>query len=387
MKFMRLRLRHLLLLIAACAAFLAVFQYRREVYDPTFARLRRTRYADSSGKVAAIREVMEETRTSDPAVVEALLGALGDADPTVRAEAARAAADVVLQSSAPKGQPDPQAGAVKAALTEALSDRDATVRLRAATGLTLLDVKSPESYAILLRAARSDGQPDDRFSALGDMAMAYRDEPETLAAIMEAMTDRDGRVRMGSIRVLICYFRGSSAAIPEPVAEALFARLDDEDDQIRGQAASALGQIGRRIARRVVPLLIRNLSNPGVHTRQMTAYGLRDLGLEAEEARPALRALADGAPDGRVSTAAREAVEAIDKASRTFHEQTLPDLIAELGDDEPEVRAATAAALVEHGPRAKAAVPKLVRLRDDPDPKVRRAASAALDAVGEGDRE
>jgi HEAT repeat protein len=106
-----------------------------------------------------------------------------------------------------------------------------------------------------------------------------------------------------------------------------------------------------------------------------------------EEARPALRALADTATKDAVRTAAQEAVEAIEKAIRTFHEQTLPDLIADLGHDEPEIRAATAAVLADHGPRAKAAVSTLVRLRDDPEPKVRRAASAALDAIGEGHRE
>jgi HEAT repeat protein len=385
MKGLRLRLRHLLLLIAACAAFLAVFQYRREVYDPTFARLRRVRYGDVAGKVEAIRLLMDpEMRSKDPAVVETLLGALGDADPAVRAEAARTAASVVLQPAARKGQPNPQAGAVKAALTEALGDRDPTVRLRAAEGLSMLDVKSEEIGEILLRAARTADDPDHRFTALNHLAYSYRDNPEALSAILGALTNRDQRVRMGGISALNLYLRRPAPAIPETIEEALFARLDDEDDYIRGQAAFGLSHIGRKVARRAVPALIRKLDDPGVYTQQWSANALRGFGLEAEEALPALRALAKGVPEDPVRSAAEEAVEAIDKAARTFREKTLPGLIADLDSDDPEIRAAAAAGLAEHGPRARAAVPKLARLRDDPEPKVRRAASAALEASGAG---
>jgi HEAT repeat protein len=401
MNVLRMRVWHLLVLIAVCAAFLAVFQYRRGVYDPTSARLRQARYADAAGKVTAIRELME-SEASGSAVVQTLLGALVDADPAVRAVAAQAMADVVGRTAAIKKQDDPHAGAIKAALTEALRDRDPTVRLRAASGLGQLKVKSEESFAILLHSARTTGQPvgrfraarepDDRAVSLWDLAYSYRDKPEARAAILEAMRDREPRVRMWGIVAINCYLRDSDAnwyrrapdyAIPEPIAEVLLARLDDEVDQVCRKAADVLGRTGWRIARRAVPLLIRNLAGPRSSTHVWTAHALRDFGLEAEEARPALRALADGAPEGAVRIAAREAVEVIDKASRTFHEQTLPDLIADLGDDDAEIRAAAAEALATHGTRAKAAVPDLIRALDDPQPKVRRAASAALGAAGE----
>jgi HEAT repeat protein len=73
---------------------------------------------------------------------------------------------------------------------------------------------------------------------------------------------------------------------------------------------------------------------------------------------------------------------AIEKACRTFDEESLPELIAELGSEEPSVRASAAAELAEHGSRAKAALPALIKVLDDPDPEVRRAASAALGALG-----
>jgi HEAT repeat protein len=113
-----------------------------------------------------------------------------------------------------------------------------------------------------------------------------------------------------------------------------------------------------------------------------TVGALRRFGIDAADARPALRALADGNGEPRVRKAAQEALVAIDKACRTFDEESLPELIAGLGNEDPSVRASAAAELAEHGSRANAAVPALMKLLDDPDPEVRSSASAALDALG-----
>ncbi len=190
----RFHVWHLMMLVAGSAAFLSVLQYRRSVYDPTFARTRRVRYADAAEKAAAIREWMAE-EASGPRVVESLLDALSDSDPAVRALAAQALAQAVVRTASVRKEHDVHAGAVTAALTQALRDRDPAVCVQSASGLSLLQVKSEESFAILLRAARTPaampqtiGDVDDRFRALGDLAACYRDEPETLPAIFAAMT-------------------------------------------------------------------------------------------------------------------------------------------------------------------------------------------------------
>lgn len=396
---LRIRVWHMLLLVAACAAFLAVFQYRRGVYDPTYARLRQVRYADADTKVAAIRELMDSGATGSD-VIQTLRGALGEADPAVRGVAARAMV-VAIERNAGLKKPDKSlAGPVKAALIEALRDPNASVRLRAASGLGQLKVTSKEGLAILLPAARTPGQPLGRFRAAGDaddraetlwvLGFAYRDEPEALPPILEAMNDRDPLVRISGLIAMNCYLRTSDGSwyrrnadftVPEPVAEALLARLADEDDQVRRRAADVLGGLGQKMARRVVPLLMRDLDAP-LPTPVWIVRVLGEFGLEADQALPALRALADDTSRaGALRFAARKAVEAIDKVSRTFHEETLPDLIADLGDDHPEIRASAAAALARHGSRAKAAVPALTRALDDPDPEVQRAATAALGVI------
>ncbi|HEV3163681.1 MAG TPA: HEAT repeat domain-containing protein [Isosphaeraceae bacterium] len=387
----KLRVRHLIMLVAASAALLAVLQYRQGVYDPTAARLRKVRYADAAGKAAAIRELMAE-EASGPAVVETLLDALRDSDPAVRALAAQAMAEAVSRSTIIKRGQDAYAEPVKAALVEALRDRDPTVRVQAASGLSVLKVKSEESFAILLRTARTPAAVpkmigilapyrDDRFRALGDLADCYRDKPEALTAILAAMTEHDARVRKQGTLALNFYLRGSTP-VTEPIVQALLARLDDEDDSIRREAGQALSRIGRRVASRAVPLLIRNLKVPRSAFRVPTAHALRNFGIDAADARPALRALAKGNGDPDFRKAAQEALVAIEKACRTFDEETLPELIAELGNEEPSIRASAAAELAQHGARTKAAVPALIKVLDDPSPKVRRAASAALDAAG-----
>lgn len=396
----RMRVWHLFVSVAACAAFLTVFQYRRGVYDPTSVRLRQVHYADADTKVAAIRELMDGEASGFDAI-QTLLGALGDADPAVRGVAARAMAFAIEREAALKKPDESLAGRVKLALSEALRDPHATVRLRAASGLGQLRIKSKEGLAILLHAARTPGQPLGRFRAVGDaddraealwiLGLAYRDEPEALPPILKAMNDRDPQVRISGIIAMNCYLRASDGnwyrrtadfTVPEPIAEALLVRLGDEDDRVRRRAAEVLGKAGRKMARHVVPLLMREMD---AHrpTPVWLVQALEEFGLEAEPALPALRALADDTSRaGALRFAAQQAVATIDKVSRTFQVQTLPELIADLRDDDPDIRASAAAALAEHGTRAKAAVPDLIRALDDSEPKVRRAAAAALDAAG-----
>src|SRR5262249_10336866 len=152
-------------------------------------------------------------------VIQTLLGALGDADPAVRAVAARAMAVAIQRDAALKKPDESLAGPVKLALTEALRGPDPTVRVRAASGLGQLKGRSKEGLAILLRAATTTGQrvgrfravgdPDDRAASLWDLGYAYRDEPKVLTAILEAMSDRDTHVRISGLIAMNCYLRTS----------------------------------------------------------------------------------------------------------------------------------------------------------------------------------
>jgi HEAT repeat protein len=254
-------------------------------------------------------------------------------------------------------------------------------------------VNSEECFALFHGAARPDGESSGRIlpgefdaqaRALSGLASGFRNKPETQAALLEAIADRDPRVRKHGLTALSrSYLRDPFGAVPPPIAAALLARLDDEIDVIGSMAAHVLSRQVRGVAPVAVPLLVRKLSSPNVSTRAWSADALREFDLEADAALPALRTLADGpGEDGPDLIAARKAIEAITAASRTFHEQTLPNLIAELSHDDPDLRAGAAATIAQSGPRAKAAIPELTRSLGDREPKVRRCASKALKAIG-----
>ena len=70
---LRLRLRHLLGLVAAAAAFFAVMQYRTGVYDPASAQARRLRAFDPAERLAAVGELAKLGREAE-AQIPSLLG-------------------------------------------------------------------------------------------------------------------------------------------------------------------------------------------------------------------------------------------------------------------------------------------------------------------------
>ena len=382
---LRIRVWHILVLVAACAAFLAAFQYRRGVYDPTYARLRQVRYADADGKIAAIRELIDsdirELDLKHRASTSSKRCSVRSAMPT-RLCVAWPRGRWWLPSSVTPGSRNPKSrsrGPSRPRSTEALRDPDATVRLRAASGLGQLKVTSKEGLAILLPAARTPGQPLGRFRAAGDaddraetlwvLGFAYQDDPEALPPILEAMNDRDPQVRISGIIAMNCYLRTSDGnwyrrnadfTVPEPIAEAFWLawtmRMTRSAHGCRcpGPAGPEDGSPGCAV---VDARPWRALPTPVWIVRAVGEFGL-----EADQALPALRALSDDTSRAvALRFAAQKAVQAIDKEARTFHEKTLPDLIANLGDDDSEIRASAAEALARHGSRAKAAVPALRR--------------------------
>ena len=188
------------------------------------------------------------------------------------------------------------------------------------------------------------------------------------------MNDRDPKFRISGIIAMNCYLRSSDGSwyrrnadftVAEPVEEALIARgLEDEDDQVRAaELPKPRAGWAKKMARRVVPLLMRDLG-AAVPTRRVdrpSSGRIRPRG-RPRPARPPASA-DDTACAGALQFAAQKAVEAIDKLSRKFHDVTLPELIANLGDADPEIRELAAEELAGHGSRAKAAGPALAGRR------------------------
>ena len=149
---------------------------------------------------------------------------------------------------------------------------------------------------------------------------------------------------------------------PDTVAiqPALRRALRDEDSMVAGDAARALGALGKR-ASPSVPALIKVLSHEEPHVRIYAAEALANIGPNAGLAtRDLARALRDPTPG--VRWAAGEALAGIGPAAQS----AVPQLIEALKDEFLYVRLCAARALGSIGPKALAARETLRVAANDP---------------------
>jgi outer membrane protein assembly factor BamB/HEAT repeat protein len=146
----------------------------------------------------------------------------------------------------------------------------------------------------------------------------------------------------------------------ESIQPALRRALRDEDSVVAGDAARALGALGKR-ASPSVDALIKTLSHEDPYVRVYAAEALASIGPNAARATHALAdLLSDPAPG--VRWAACEALGRIGPAAQS----AVPQLIEALTDEFLYVRIFAAGALGNIGPKAQAARDALRAAADDP---------------------
>jgi HEAT repeat protein len=405
----KLRTWHLMGIVAASAALFSIMQFRWSVEDPGYALIRRLRSLDAAERVKAA-DGLRWLRPRDRRAIAPLIEMLFDPDSRVRASAARALTYIVRQD-------DEEAGTVNAALASALVDRDPGARRAIAVSLARIEPEQGVVVPALLDfvedanpAARGEvieclgfyARRDEAalaavFAALGDPALEVRcravhalswcamvpklaPQPlvETIiAALMDAADDESASVRAAAVQALARIAGGTKTEIPR-VIEA----LGDPDAQVRLAAACFLGWRGSyKRSPTLVPALGRALTDPDAQVREWSARSLGYLGLDAEAALPALRALGKDQRMG-VREQAAAAISAIEKSALTFRSTTLPQAIADLDDPDPITRALAAGRIEDLGSRASDAVPSLVRCLADREADVRLAAAKALGQIG-----
>lgn len=159
--------------------------------------------------------------------------------------------------------------------------------------------KTPEQWTKVLK----QGDAAARIQAAGVLAeICKEDEPDTkvvVPALVEALKDKEGKVRGFAAEALGYVGSDARAAIPD-----LINLLKDRDDEVRSRAAFALGGFGAE-AKAAVPALIGLLADPDDGVRASAAAGLGEIGAPAKEAVPALtKALKDADDDVRLNAAA-----------------------------------------------------------------------------------
>jgi outer membrane protein assembly factor BamB/HEAT repeat protein len=159
----------------------------------------------------------------------------------------------------------------------------------------------------------------------------------------------------------------------ERIQPALRRALRDEDSRVAGDAARALGALGKR-ASPSVPALVKALSHEEPHVRIYAAEALASIGPEASAATGELaRAVADPIPG--VRWAACEALASIGPAAQS----AVPQLIEALKDEFLYVRICAAGALGSIGPKTETAREALRAAANDPT--LRNEAEWALNRI------
>ncbi len=179
--------------------------------------------------------------------------------------------------------------------------------------------------------------------------------PPAIPLLVDLLRHARDSIRRRAVNELI-----DLAPHTEWIQPALTRALIDEDAVVTGDAARALGALGRR-ASPSVGALVNTLSHEDPYVRIYAAEALASIGPNAAKATHALaEALGDPVPG--VRWAACEALASIGPAAQS----AVPQLIEALEDEFLYVRIFAAGALGSIGPRAHSARDALTTAANDP---------------------
>ena len=236
-------------------------------------------------------------------------------------------------------------------------------KVRAATEAAL--VKGAEQSLPSLRRLL-DTEQDDLRAATFDVIR--RIGPRALPLLVELLRHESVAVRRDAADVLIDFVPHTVSIQP-----ALRRALRDPDAMVAGDAARALGALGKTAAPSVTAL-VKTLAHEDPYVRIYAAEALASIGPSAAAATHALaQALADPIPG--VRWAACEALSSIGPAAYP----AVPQLIGALEDEFLYVRIFAAGALGSIGPKARPAQDALTAAAADP--ALRTEAAWALSRI------
>ena len=179
--------------------------------------------------------------------------------------------------------------------------------------------------------------------------------PPAIPLLVDLLRHESDSIRRSAVNELI-----DLAPHTELIQPALRRALGDEDSVVAGDAARALGALGKR-ASPSVGALVNTLSHEDPYVRIYAAEALASIGPNAAKATHAL-AEALGDPIPGVRWAACEALAGIGPAAQS----AVPQLIEALEDEFLYVRIFAAGALGSIGPKAQSAREALRAAANDP---------------------
>jgi HEAT repeat protein len=242
-----------------------------------------------------------------------------------------------------------------------------------------------------------------RVGAAGALGRLGSRAKAAVGALRVALDDEDRDVRIQAARalwqierqadtkLLLTVFQDEEPVygVPFPIWEdlgrkaqaavpSLLQALQSPDERIRLSAAIALGHMGQSIvAKEAVWALTARLKDGSTSVRRAAACTLGKMGPKAGEAVPALSEALQDV-DTVTRVAAASSLGDIGPAART----AVPHLGRAVKEGETGIRGAAAYALGRMGPAAKAAVPDLIEALKDKNQHMRTSAAQALGRIG-----
>jgi HEAT repeat protein len=347
-------------------------------------RVRRAAASGLSRQLALKADPQNPSPTLGPlarAATAALLVAVGDHDASVRAAALHALGEIC---STPPIVPSPRLvnppgtnpllvdpAPVVAALIGALSDPDPKVRARAAWALGGCGSAVAEVAPEELGGALGDASRHVRIAAALALS-AYPKVPASAVVTLLRMLgdERDADAAAVYSNALVAMSGSCAGLIPE-----LIEHLSSPSPHVRDAAAQMLGGLGPGAAK-AVPALI-NLFR-------------RERGARlAARKRTSLRPVVDDPSDnaGHVLLSAAYALNQIAPASHAIHEEIVDAMAEVLRSGDGGQRLAAAMFLQHLAQAAEPAVPALIEaVQHEPETTVREEAVLALNTVARGTR-
>jgi HEAT repeat protein len=298
------------------------------------------------------------------------------------------------QSGNQKNERALTAGKSVTELIEALKHGEAEVRADACQALAALSPKARPALRALIDTL-ADRDRFVRWSAAYAIGAMGPDAVQAVPKLIKALGDRDETVRLWTAYSIGKIGPNARSAVP-----SLIRLLKDKESDVRAYAAIALGDIGRqpavvvpalaaalqsevmpcryfgsmafytnrdvkrviaeslaRFGQKAVPVLTGLLKHPSKEVRWCALYSLGEIGSRAKAAADGIcKALQD--KDEHVCALAVRTLVIVDPARARI----VPLLMESLRSKSDSVRYAAAESLGDLGPRARAAVPLLIRV-------------------------
>jgi HEAT repeat protein len=307
--------------------------------------------------------------------------ALADAMITRPEKAIRIAAASTLVELLDKSDQKPL---ILRGLDRAAADREDAVRRVAVQGLGRMGPMANPALAHLIEIVKGDPSEWVRFEAVTSLGLIDPRGERVIPHLTDALKDRSADVSWAAARSL-----GKLGPFAKSSVPALTAALDDPREHhlpltpdftwmraLRCDVADALGRIGIE-ANAAIPALRKAVAkdrNPEV--RVFAALALSRIDPKDQGVVSAIiRELEDKGEGTSGPAAAIEALADLGPKARA----AVPALLRSLAHDEPSIRSGAARALAAVGDRA--VIPDLERLLEDKDNLVRDTARASLEQL------